>query len=220
MSLAEDSGGGETQIRAVERTPLRSVVRELCGVDDWACVRLGADLRFAEADTVFRRRFGDEVVGRGLAAVVHPGFVEQLRARLAGLVAGEVDWLRHSTVMLGRDRAPVIVEVTAVAVGGTPADVVLAVRPEQGERQFESPALPVRLSELNARVLEHVAAGMSSAQLARMLFLSKQGVEYHVSTLVRKLGAANRTGMVSMAYATGVLLARQWPPKVNPPLIM
>lgn len=70
-----------------------------------------------------------------------------------------------------------------------------------------------------ARLTELVAAGMSSTQLARALFLSQRGVEYHVASLVRKLGAPSRIGMVSTAYAAGDLLARQWHPKVDPALI-
>lgn len=207
-SLTIDSGKCEMRTTAVPRSVAQ------------ACARLGADLRFVEVDLVFRRQFGDGGAGRGVAGVVHPGFAEPLLTRLAELVSGDAHRLTCSTVMLGRECVPMIVEVTAVAVGGDPASIVLAVRPGWGERPFESPAQPVRLSELSARVLELVAVGMSSAQLAKMLFLSKQGVEYHVATLVRKLGAANRTGMVSMAYAAGVLLARQWPPKVNPFLIV
>lgn len=207
---------------ATGRTTLSSSVEGgLCGVNIWAHARLDEALRFVDADPMFRQVLGEAVAGRRLDSVLHPGFAEPLRARLAELVAGPVNRMTCHTVLLRRDDAPVIVEATAVSLTSLrgPACVALAVRPEEGRRTSGPRSGPVRLSELSARILEHVAAGMSSAQLARTLFLSKQGVEYHVTSLVRKLGAPNRTGMVSMAYAAGVLLARQWPPKVNPALI-
>jgi DNA-binding CsgD family transcriptional regulator len=203
------------------RTTLRSTVEGgPRGVNIWAHARLDAALRFVDADPMFRRVLGEGVAGRCLGSVLHPGFAESLRARLTELVAGQVNRVTCHTV-LRRDDAPVIAEVTAVSVTPLrgPACVALAVRQEDVRRTSGPPSRQVRLSELSARILEHVAAGMSSAQLARTLFLSKQGVDYHVTSLVRKLGAPNRTGMVSMAYATGVLLAAQWPPKVDPALI-
>lgn len=206
-------------ISTTGQTALRSTAGGgLGGVNIWARARLDVALRFVDADPMFRRVLGDEVVGRPLGGVLHPGFAEPLRARLTELVAGQVNRVACHTVLLRSDQVPVIVELAAVPVAPfrSPAGVALAVCPKDGRR---TSAQPVRLSELSARILEHVAAGMPSAQLARTLFLSKQGVDYHVGLLVRKLGAPNRTGMVSMAYTAGVLLAGQWPPKVDPALI-
>lgn len=190
-------------------------------MNTWAHARLDASLRFVDADPMFRQMLGEGVVRRSLGSVLHPGFAEPLRARLTELITGQVNRVTCHAVLVRRDDAPVIVEVTAVSVTSLrgPACVALAVR-EEGMRTSGLPSQPVRLSELSARILEHVAAGMSSAQLARTLFLSKQGVDYHVMSLARKLGAPNRTGMVSMAYAAGVLVAGQWPPKVKPALIV
>lgn len=214
--------GGEKTLdkcRPLDRTG-RSPIARLCETDTWSRAHLDAALRFVDADPMFRLEFGDDVVGRDLAAVLHPGFAGSLRSRLADLVAGRVSRVALHSVVRGRGRGPVVVEVTAVAGGGGPARVVLAVRPEQGEWSFEPRLEPLVLTELRARILEHVAAGMSSAQSARMLYLSKPGVEYHVASLVRKLGAANRTAMVAMAYAAGVLMPDQWPPKVDPVLVL
>lgn len=213
VSPTVDFAGGEKRAG-------RSSIGGTCDADTWSCAHLDAALRFVDADPVFRLEFGDDVVGRDLAGVLHPGFAESLRVRLADLVAGRVSRVALHSVVLGRGRGPAVVEVTAVAGGGDRARVVLAVRPEQGEWSFESRREPLVLTELKARVLEHVAAGMSSAQSARMLYLSKPGVEYHVASLVRKLGAANRTAMVAMAYAAGVLMPDQWPPKVDPALVV
>ena len=72
-----------------------------------------------------------------------------------------------------------------------------------------------RLSEVGARVLEGIAAGASTAQLAHRLFLSKQGIEYHVSAMLRAFGVANRSELVARAYVVGVLAVGVWPPQVS-----
>jgi DNA-binding NarL/FixJ family response regulator len=81
--------------------------------------------------------------------------------------------------------------------------------------------MPVRLrhserplTEMDALVLEGVAAGVPTTQLAAKVYLSRGGVEYHVTRLLREFRVSNRTALVSMAYATGILAVGQWPPCV------
>ncbi|HEX3785134.1 MAG TPA: LuxR C-terminal-related transcriptional regulator, partial [Pseudonocardiaceae bacterium] len=69
---------------------------------------------------------------------------------------------------------------------------------------------------LDARILEGVAAGASTIQLATRLYLSRQGVEYHVGSMLRKLRVSNRAALVSRAYAMGLLVADAWPPRISP----
>ena len=57
------------------------------------------------------------------------------------------------------------------------------------------------LTALDAKIMEGVAAGISSAQLASRLHMSRQGVEYHVGVMMRKLNALNRSALVSRAYS-------------------
>ncbi|MFC0110760.1 response regulator transcription factor [Kibdelosporangium aridum] len=75
------------------------------------------------------------------------------------------------------------------------------------------------LTKMDSRILEGVAAGVSTAKLAVMVDLSRGGVEYHVTNLLRKLRAPNRTSLVSKAYAEGILEAGTWPPKVVPDFV-
>jgi len=72
------------------------------------------------------------------------------------------------------------------------------------------------LSEMDARILEGVAAGVSTGQLAAQLYLSRQGVEYHISSMLRRFAVPNRTALACKAYATGVLAEGSWPPRVAP----
>lgn len=71
------------------------------------------------------------------------------------------------------------------------------------------------LSELDAKILEGVANGASTVQLATQLFLSSKGIEYHVSTMLRRLDVPNRSALVSRAYMIGILSSGTWPPRVQ-----
>jgi DNA-binding NarL/FixJ family response regulator len=69
---------------------------------------------------------------------------------------------------------------------------------------------------MDARILEGVAAGVTTPQLATRLFLSRGGVEYHVAALLRKLKVSNRVALISRAYSKGIFDVGSWPPKVLP----
>jgi DNA-binding CsgD family transcriptional regulator len=78
------------------------------------------------------------------------------------------------------------------------------------------PLYPVRLpTEAEARVLELVALGLTSQEIADRLWISRQGVTYHIGNLFRKLRADTRAGLVSRAYATGLLEPGRWPPQAS-----
>ncbi|MEU3622971.1 helix-turn-helix transcriptional regulator [Amycolatopsis coloradensis] len=81
-------------------------------------------------------------------------------------------------------------------------------RPEQAEPGR-------RLSDLETRILEGIAAGISVVELGSQLYLSRQGVEYHVRHMLRALEAANRPALISRAYSLGMFTTGVWPPKVR-----
>ena len=61
-----------------------------------------------------------------------------------------------------------------------------------------SPAVP-RVSEREAEVLAAVAEHLSNAQIASRLHLSVRTVETHISSLLRKLGVADRRALAALA---------------------
>ncbi len=70
------------------------------------------------------------------------------------------------------------------------------------------PSGPAALPELTAReadVLRQVAAGLSNTEIAARLFLSRETVKTHVSSVLVKLGARDRTQAVIAAYESGFL---------------
>lgn len=81
-------------------------------------------------------------------------------------------------------------------------------------RRAGEPARRRRLPRFDALILEAVATGASSLQIAGRLHLSRQAVDYHVKGMQRRLHAANRVELVARAYASGVLEAGSWPPRV------
>lgn len=72
----------------------------------------------------------------------------------------------------------------------------------------------IRLSKLDAQILEGIAAGESTIRLAGNVHLSRQGVEYHVTALLRIMSALNRPSLISRAYSMGILRPGEWPPRV------
>lgn len=101
---------------------------------------------------------------------------------------------RRSAPVPGRTGAP------------APADV--------GEPADGRPRPRLRLTDLDVRLLEGIAAGASTGQLARRLHLSEHGVTYHVTAMFRQLQVPNRTALVAKAYALGLFTAGSWPPRV------
>lgn len=84
------------------------------------------------------------------------------------------------------------------------------------QREHVAPLFPVRLpTQAEVRVLELVALGLPSREIAERLWISRQGVTYHIGNLFVKLRAKTRAGLVSRAYAAGLLDPNSWPPRVR-----
>ena len=67
---------------------------------------------------------------------------------------------------------------------------------------------PAQLTAREVAVLGHVAEGLSNAQVAERLFVSPRTVDYHVSAILRKLGARSRGEAVAMAYDLALIESR------------
>lgn len=67
------------------------------------------------------------------------------------------------------------------------------------------PALGFDLTEREREVLALMAEGLTNSQIASKLFVSDSTVKFHVSSVLRKLGAASRTEAVSVALRDGLV---------------
>ncbi len=72
-----------------------------------------------------------------------------------------------------------------------------------------------RLSDMEAQIIERIAAGERTVDIARNVYLSRQGVEFHVSKLLQRMRVPNRAALIAKAYTLGILSGTAWPPKVD-----
>jgi DNA-binding NarL/FixJ family response regulator len=179
---------------------------------------LDPDLRVLEVSGTFFEGHSAGLVGQDFVGLLHPSAREHVRKQLTRLLEGERTRFVEPMVASGLGEPGNYGELVGVAVeddAEQPASIVVLVKTERMDRaswvRTNSKKL---LSEIDARILEGVAAGESTIRLASKLYLSRQGVEYHVCRMMRKLKVPNRAALVSKAYSIGILRAREWPPRV------
>lgn len=114
--------------------------------------------------------------------------------------------------LLKRSRPEEIVHaVRLVAAGDSllfPASVRrLAARYGTGRAAAE-PLAGARLTEREAEVLRLMARGLTNAEIAAALVVGAETVKSHVSAVLAKLGARDRTQAVIVAYESGFVAPR------------
>ena len=71
------------------------------------------------------------------------------------------------------------------------------------------------IGAMTARVLERLAGGESNTEISAGLFLSRQGLDYHLSVLRRKLDVTSRGAIVARAYSLNMFESGSWPPRLR-----
>lgn len=192
---------------------------------------LDPERHIVAAEPDFARQFGRtsaDTCGHSLYELLHPSSPTYLDRHFARLSEGRCNRFDERMVGLSGAGRVFSAGLTGIAVhdtGGDLAGIVVQVRPDQEGAGAPGGAEPAThpkerlLSKLDAQVLEGVAAGASTVQLAARLYLSRQGVEYHVGLMLRNLKAPNRAALVARAHSLGMLTVGQWPPRVPPEFI-
>ncbi|MEU6803009.1 LuxR C-terminal-related transcriptional regulator [Streptomyces neyagawaensis] len=196
-------------------------------------VHLDTALRVVEANDAFCEQFGlvhAEVTGEPLARFFHPTAAASLEEHFSQLVDGRCgNFSIRLTLTDGNltdgnhtdenftDRDCLVTGVTlntVLHVCRTDCAAIALIVPDAVHSPTLTPA--TTLAEVPARILEGVAVGLSTQQLASRLGLSSHGVEYHISAMLKKLQAPTRSALVARAYALNILVPHCWPPRVRP----
>jgi PAS domain S-box-containing protein len=199
------------------------VFRSLFDHSGMCMANLDPDLRLREANTDFLAQFDlrpQDGYGRSFLALLHPTVRRRVGRDLAMLTSGERERVSGKVIIVRQDGALMFGDLTAVSTahhdGSVDAVLVLVTRASRVGDEQAIVQGKVRLTAMDAKILEGVAAGVSTAKLATTLHMSRGGVEYRITALLRMLKAINRTELVSKAHSMGVFDRSTWPPSVLP----
>jgi len=90
------------------------------------------------------------------------------------------------------------------SIGGAPASFESQAEPT-GLLQERRPAVIEELTERELEVLQLLGTGRTNDEIARDLFVARGTVKAHVSNIMAKLGATNRTEAVARGRALGLV---------------
>jgi PAS domain S-box-containing protein len=201
----------------------RGVLRSFFDRSGMCMAQLDSSIRLIEANADFSRQFGclpAELGGRRFSDLLHQDVRAKVSQQFTCLLARQRPRFTEPMISFHQKDSTVFSgELTGFAVrgdGGRLDSLMALVCPEGESRNSRPPASrKLLMTDLDARILEGVAAGVSTVRLASNLYLSRGGIEYHVNILLRRLKVNNRPALVSKAHSIG-LLCPGWPPRVHP----
>lgn len=119
-------------------------------------------------------------------------------------IIGAVQAGARGYLLKGAPREELFGAIRVVAQGGSTLQPVVAAK--LMERMTNSPASALEpLTEREREVLQFMAQGLQNKEIAGRLHISERTVKFHVSAVLAKLGAGNRTEAVRMAVQHGLI---------------
>ncbi|MBA3469419.1 MAG: response regulator transcription factor [Herpetosiphonaceae bacterium] len=134
--------------------------------------------------------------GAGVRVLVFTAFDTDERI-LGAVRAGAAGYL-----LKGAPRDELFSAVRVLHAGGSTLQPLVA---SKLIRQVQAPTATIGLTEREAEVLGLIAQGLPNKLIAAQLSISQRTVKFHVSAILEKLGAGNRTEAVSLARGHGLL---------------
>lgn len=198
-------------------------VRVPAGRPGMCVANLDRTTKVVDVNVELVRQFGRaswDICGQQFCDLLHPSYRDKITEQLSRLATGQKVRFDETMIVLRPDDTAFAGELTGIAVNGSAGlieKIVVLFHSDSGQGGEQQLARRQQLfTPMETRVLEGVAAGVSTVQLASALFLSRGGVEYHVAMLLRKLKVNNRPALVSKAYSMGIFRLGAWPPRVLP----
>jgi PAS domain S-box-containing protein len=152
-----------------------------------------------------------ELSGKDTVTLIHPDDMPKMARALFRLARNPGETLRGHARLKHRDGTWRVIEGVAISLLHIPAlgGIVVQYRDiterRQGENAQSQVAKECHLTESEKRVLILMAEGQSNRQIAERLVISRSTVKFHVSNILRKLGANRRTTAVAVAVRQGLL---------------
>lgn len=114
-----------------------------------------------------------------------------------GRILGAIQAGARGYLLKGAPREELFHAVRVVHAGGSLLEPEVASRLIRRASQMP---LPEPLTERETEVLRLMAQGLQNKEIASRLIISERTVKFHVSAILAKLGAGNRTEAVALAH--------------------
>ncbi|MFE9934201.1 PAS domain-containing protein [Streptomyces sp. NPDC005533] len=128
---------------------------------------------------------------------------------------------RLNGVLLQGENAPgLLANISAfrfIGLGDSSSVLIAIDEVDQFRDQTPTTRASLAVQEIDARILELLAAGHSNSEISFMLRLSRQGLDYRLKLLRVQLDASSRGELVARAYSLGLFSISQWPPVCRRP---